>query len=61
MTEVSLLSGGLDSLIGAIDLLAKGKGPLFVSHYWDAETAKAQTSVLRALEKDFSGNKIQQS
>lgn len=58
LTEVSLLSGGLDSLIGAIDLLAKGKRPLFVSHYWDAETAKAQTHVLKALEKHFSRDKI---
>lgn len=58
LTEVSLLSGGLDSLIGAIDLLAKGRRPLFVSHYWDAETAKAQTNVLSALEKHFHGNEI---
>ena len=58
LTEVSLLSGGLDSLIGAIDLLADGKRPLFVSHYWDAETAKAQTYVLSALEKHFSGHEI---
>ncbi len=58
LTEVSLLSGGLDSLIGAIDLLAKGRRPLFVSHYWDAETAKAQSCVLTALEKHFHGNKI---
>ena len=58
LTEVSLLSGGLDSLIGAVDLLAKGKRPLFVSHYWDAETAKAQTNVLRKLEKHFSANRI---
>ena len=57
-TEVSLLSGGLDSLIGAINLLAKGRHPLFVSHYWDAETAKAQTCVLRALEKHFRGDEI---
>ncbi|WP_419857330.1 Qat anti-phage system QueC-like protein QatC [Candidatus Palauibacter irciniicola] len=53
LTDVSLLSGGLDSLIAAIDLLARGRRPLFVSHYWDAETAKAQTCVLRALEKHF--------
>ncbi len=31
-TSVSLLSGGLDSLIGAIDLRAAGEDPLFVSH-----------------------------
>ena len=58
LTEVSLLSGGLDSLIGAIDLLASGKRPLFVSHYWDTETAKAQSHVLNALEQHFSGNEI---
>ena len=59
LTEVSLLSGGLDSLIGAIDLLSNGKWPLFVSHYWDGETAKAQTYLLRALAKHFSGHGIQ--
>lgn len=29
---VSLLSGGLDSLIGALDLTADGRSPIFVSH-----------------------------
>ena len=58
LTEVSLLSGGLDSLIGAIDLLADGKLPLFVSHYWDAETAKAQTALLSEVVKHFSGHEI---
>lgn len=58
LTGVCLLSGGLDSLIGAIDLLANGQRPVLVSHYWDAETAKAQTYVLSALEKRFSGDQI---
>ena len=58
LTEVSLLSGGLDSLIGAIDLLVDGKLPLFVSHYWDAQTAKAQTDLLRVVVKRFSGHEI---
>ena len=58
LTEVSLLSGGLDSLIGAIDVLAGGRRPLFVSHYWDAETAKAQTYILGMLEKQFTGQEI---
>ena len=39
--------------------MAKDKRPLFVSHYWDAETAKAQTHVLKALEKHFSRDKIE--
>ena len=55
LTVVNLFSGGLDSLIGAIDQLANGTRPLFVSHYWDAETAKAQTYLLRAMEKEFPG------
>ena len=58
LTEISLLSGGLDSLIGAIDLLADGKRPLFVSHYWDAETAKAQSYLLRMVGKHFFGHEI---
>ena len=57
-TEVCLLSGGLDSLIGAIDLLANEKRPLFVSHYWDAETAKAQTYLLKELENHFSADRM---
>ena len=35
---VCLFSGGLDSFIGAIDLLENGKNPIFVSHYKDAST-----------------------
>lgn len=58
LTEVSLLSGGLDSLIGAIDVLVGGRRSLFVSHYWDAETAKAQTYILGMLEKQFTGQEI---
>lgn len=58
MTDVNLLSGGLDSLIGAINLLAKGRYPLFVGHYWDAETAKAQAYVLGALDKHYPGHNI---
>ncbi|MEZ5784800.1 MAG: Qat anti-phage system QueC-like protein QatC [Rhizobiaceae bacterium] len=53
LTKVSLLSGGLDSLIGAVDLLNGSERPLFVSHYWDSETAKAQTYILDQLENRF--------
>ncbi|POF33910.1 Qat anti-phage system QueC-like protein QatC [Roseibium marinum] len=53
LTKVSLLSGGLDSLIGAVDLLSGGERPLFVSHYWDSETAKAQAYILNQLETRF--------
>lgn len=53
LTRVSLLSGGLDSLIGAVDLLSGSERPLFVSHYWDSETAKAQAYILNRLENRF--------
>jgi 7-cyano-7-deazaguanine synthase in queuosine biosynthesis len=38
-TSVCLFSGGLDSFVGAIDLLEAGESPLFVSHYWDVSTS----------------------
>lgn len=46
--SICLFSGGLDSFVGAIDLLASGKNPLFVSHYWDAST-NAQVDCARPL------------
>lgn len=58
LDEVCLFSGGLDSLIGVIDLLKGGKRPLLVSHYWDSETAKAQTYLLSRLEARFPGPEI---
>ena len=36
--RVALFSGGLDSFVGAIDLLEQGAHPIFVSHYHDAST-----------------------
>ncbi|MDC9622752.1 hypothetical protein PSI22_14180 [Xenorhabdus sp. XENO-7] len=41
-TSICLFSGGLDSFIGAIDLLSQGGSPLFISHYWDSITSKYQ-------------------
>jgi 7-cyano-7-deazaguanine synthase in queuosine biosynthesis len=37
--SVCLFSGGLDSFVGAIDLLARDQSPLFVSHYGDVSTS----------------------
>lgn len=42
LTSVCLFSGGLDSFIGAIDLLATGEKPIFVSHYGDNSTSSQQ-------------------
>ena len=52
-SEVSLLSGGLDSLIAAVNILSADIRPLFVSHYWDSETAKSQSCLLNHLKKKF--------
>lgn len=50
---VSLLSGGLDSLVGAIDLLEEGRNVAFISHYGAGMTKSFQDDVLRALEKEY--------
>jgi 7-cyano-7-deazaguanine synthase in queuosine biosynthesis len=55
---VSLLSGGLDSFIGAIDLLDRGERPLFVSHFWDGATSAYQAAVVALLEREFGAKKV---
>ena len=50
---VTLFSGGLDSLIGTIDLLKNGNRPVLVSHYWDGESAAAQKVLLQKLQEAF--------
>ena len=51
--SVCLFSGGLDSFIGAIDLLADDNSPMLVSHYWDGITSIHQTHCSEALAKRF--------
>ncbi|MCH8146078.1 MAG: hypothetical protein IIA55_15310 [Gemmatimonadetes bacterium] len=46
---VSLLSGGLDSLVGAIDLLSTGDAIAFVSHHGGGLTPKFQNDTFGAL------------
>ncbi len=53
-TGVCLFSGGLDSFIGVIDLLAAGEQPLLVSHYWDGITSKYQGHCAGVLKHRFS-------
>lgn len=55
---VCLFSGGLDSFIGAIDLLAAGQVPMLVSHYWDGITSTHQTYCAEALKRRFSGTTV---
>ncbi|MBA4788395.1 MAG: hypothetical protein H2042_01730 [Rhizobiales bacterium] len=50
---VSLFSGGLDSLIGAVDLLDRGRTPLFASHGGDGAVSGPQRRLFDALGKTF--------
>ena len=60
-TSVCLFSGGMDSFIGAIDLLAQGESPLLVSHYWDSNsTSKYQDQCLEALKARYPDTPIHQ-
>jgi len=51
--SVSLFSGGLDSLIGAIDFLEIGSAPLLVSHFGEGATSDAQGKLFAALKKHY--------
>jgi hypothetical protein len=53
--EVSLFSGGLDSLIGAIDLLESGQKPLLVSHSAEGAVSKAQGDCYDRLTTHYRG------
>jgi len=55
---VSLFSGGLDSLIGAIDTLEGGKNPLFVSLAGEGATSDAQNSVFAELKKHYKNQAV---
>lgn len=48
-----LFSGGLDSFIGAIDLLKAGESPLLVSHHADGITSKHQTMCRQWLKEKY--------
>ncbi|TMM45726.1 Qat anti-phage system QueC-like protein QatC [Colwellia ponticola] len=55
---VSLLSGGLDSLIGAIDLLEEEKKTIFVGHYSSDGTQNYQKDVEKTLLESYQSNFI---
>lgn len=56
ITNVTLLSGGLDSFIGAIDSLKSGEKPLFISHYNDSVTSSVQNYCLQKLQEYFGSD-----
>lgn len=54
-SKVSLFSGGLDSFIGAIDLLVNKEKPFLVSHYKISER-KVQERLINGFREKFGGN-----
>ena len=46
-SAICLFSGGLDSFVGAVDLLETGRRTVFVSHYWDLSTSSQKQCVQR--------------
>lgn len=54
--SLSLFSGGLDSLIGAIDTLENGKSPLLISHSSEGSTSGAQQACFDELKKQYSSS-----
>ncbi len=53
--DLALFSGGLDSLIGALDALEGGRTPLLISHAGDGATSDAQTTIFDALKTHYQG------
>ena len=50
-----MLSGGLDSFIGAINLIKDGKKPIFVSHYGGGKGVKIyQDKIINSLKNQYS-------
>lgn len=53
--DLALFSGGLDSLIGAIDALEAGRTPLLISHAGEGATSEAQATIFDALKAHYRG------
>lgn len=51
--NLALFSGGLDSLIGAIDSLEQGLTPLLISHAGEGATSDSQTKLFQGLKKNY--------
>lgn len=55
---ISLFSGGLDSLIGAIDRLSAGHAPLFVSHAGESAVSSSQEACFEGLRRHYKRNDL---
>lgn len=57
-SQLCLFSGGLDSYVGAIDLLQGAHNPVLISHSWGKTDAHHQTFCLDALKEHYGNNRI---
>jgi hypothetical protein len=57
--KLSLFSGGLDSLIGAIDFLESGVTPLFISHACDGAVSHSQNECFGYLVKNYDTSHLE--
>ncbi|MGP8049103.1 MAG: Qat anti-phage system QueC-like protein QatC [Desulfobaccales bacterium] len=55
---VALFSGGLDSLVGAIDLLEAGERLVLVSHYDFGQLASIQQGLAAALKRHYGADRV---
>jgi hypothetical protein len=55
---ICLFSGGLDSFIGAIDLIEEGRDPVLASHGWVANASAHQGACERALRLHYAPRRI---
>lgn len=58
LNSACLFSGGLDSFIGAIDLLEEGDSPLLVSHSWVKSVSGHQNLCIEALVSKYGEARI---
>ena len=56
-TNIALFSGGLDSLIGAIDSFEMGQTPLFISHAGEGAPSRAQDICFKYL-RNYYDNRL---
>ncbi len=57
--SLSLFSGGLDSLIGAIDLMEQGANPLLISHVSEGAVSEAQTKCFDEIKSSYPKRTIE--
>lgn len=57
--DIGLFSGGLDSLIGAIDVLTAGRSTLLVSHAGEGLVSKAQEQCFAGLKEAFPSRTLE--